>query len=169
MAARGTIQRIADECAVDHKTVRRALEGASLKAGRGGYDFAAGVAAVKAIADPARVIAHAVTRGYGGNGSEYSNARAHYERLRAQKLEIENRKLEGDLISREAVTATCISIIATGRTALLSVGNRAAEKVANKSDVREIARLIESEIRDVLGALGDEHKFLAALEAEALS
>ncbi|MDH8447746.1 hypothetical protein QIG43_28250, partial [Klebsiella pneumoniae] len=59
--------------------------------------------------------------------------------------------------------------IAEARTALLSLGYRLAEKVAGKSDTREIARIVESEVRDVLGALADEDRFFAALEAEALA
>jgi hypothetical protein len=169
MAKRGKIQEIADECGVDHRTVRRALERAGLKAGRGGYDFAEAVAAVKAIADPVRIAAHAVTRGNAGRASEYSDARAHYERLKAQRLEIENQKLEGALISREAVTATGIHLITTTRTALLTLGYRVAEKVAGKTDVREIAPIVDAEVRDLLEALSDEATFLSALEAEALS
>jgi hypothetical protein len=168
MAERGTIQKIADVCGVDHKTVRNALESAGLKAGRGGFDFAAAVAAVGAIADPARVAGHAVTRG-GGNGTALGDARARHEALKARRLEIENEKAEGALISRDAVTATVVHITATARTALLSLGYRLAEKVAGKTDVKEITRLIEAEVRDVLGVLADETKFFAALEADALS
>jgi hypothetical protein len=169
MAKRGKIQDIADECGVDHRTVRRALERADLKAGRGGYDFDAAIAAVRANADPARLNGHAVTRDNGAASSPMMEARVRHEALKARRLELENAKVEGELINRSAVIETCISIITTARTALLTIGNRAAEKVANKSDVREIARLIETEIRDVLGALGDEQKFLEALEAEALA
>lgn len=169
MARRAKISEIADECGVDHRTVRRALERAELKAGRGGYDFAEAVAAVNANADPARVNGHAVTRGNAGNGGAMMDARTRHEELKARKLEIENQKLEGELISRAAVTATGIHIITTTRTALLTLGYRLAEKVANKSDVREIAGIVDAEVRDVLGELSDETKFFAALEADALS
>lgn len=168
MAKRGKIQEIADACGVDHRTVRRALERAELKAGRGGYDFDAAVAAVNAIADPARVNGHAVTRGNAGNGGAMLDARTRHEELKARRLEIENEKLEGSLISRDVVTATGVHIITTTRTALLTLGHRCAEKVAGKTDVREIARLVDAEVRDVLGALADETRFLAALEADAL-
>jgi hypothetical protein len=168
MAERGTIQKIADKCGVDHKTVRNALNAAGLTAGRGGYDFNAAVDAVEAIADPARVAGHAVTRG-GGNGTALGEARARFESLKAHRLEIENAKAEGALISRNAVTTTGAHIIATARTALLSLGYRLAEKVAGKTDIKEITRLIDSEVRDVLGALADETKFFAALEADALT
>jgi hypothetical protein len=168
MANRGKIQEIAVECGVDHRTVRRALDRAGLKAGRGGYDFADAVAAVNAIADPARVNGHAVTRG-NGEGGAMLDARTRHEQLKARKLEIENARLEGDLIARDAVTATGIHIITTTRTALLTLGHRCAEKVAGKTDVREIARIVDAQVRDVLGALADETRFLAALEADALS
>jgi hypothetical protein len=169
MAKRGTIQEIAEERGVDHRTVRRALERAGLKAGRGGYSFDAAVAAVEANADPARVNGHAVTRGSGSNGGAMMDARTRHEELKARRLELENQKFEGELIPRAAVTATGIHIITTTRTALLALGHRVADKLANKSDTREIARIVDAEVRDVLGALADEQKFLAALEADALS
>jgi len=98
-----------------------------------------------------------------------TDARTRHETLKARKLELETAKLEGRLIDREVVTATGVHIIATARTALLSLGYRIAEKVAGKSDISEIARIVENEVRDVLGVLADEAAFFAALEAEALS
>jgi hypothetical protein len=169
MAKRGKIQEIADACGVDHRTVRRALDRAGLKAGRGGYSFDEAVAAVNANADPARLSGHAATRDNGAASSPMMEARTRHEELKARRLEIENAKAEGELIPRAAVTATGIHIITTARTALLTLGHRVAEKVANKSDIREIARIVDAEVRDVLGALADETKFLAALEADALS
>jgi len=169
MTKRAKIQEIADECGVDHKTVRRAIERAGLTAGRGGYDFEAAVAAVNAIADPARLSGHAITRGNAGNGGAMLDARTRHEELKANRLEIENARLEGTLISRADVTATGIHVITTARTALLTLGHRCAEKVAAKTDVREIARIVDAEVRDVLGVLADEQMFLAALEADALS
>jgi hypothetical protein len=170
MAKRGKIQEIAEECGVNHKTVRNALAKAGLIAGRGGYDFAEAVAAVNANADPARVNGHAATRvGGNGNGGAMLDARTRHEELKARRLEIDNAKAEGQLISRDAVTATGVHIITMARTALLSLGHRLAEKVANINDVKEISKIIESEVRIVLGVLSDPETFLAAVEAEALS
>jgi hypothetical protein len=169
MAERGTIQKIADACGVNHKTVRNALAKVGLTAGRGGYHFDAAVAAVNAIADPARVNGHAATRDNGGVDSPMVAARVRHETLKARKLEIENLRAEGELINRNAVTETGVSLIVAARTALLALGYRCAEKVAGKADVREIARIIETEVRDVLGALAEPQSFLATLEAEALS
>jgi hypothetical protein len=87
----------------------------------------------------------------------------------ARKIQLQNAQLEGELISRKAVTETGARIIADVRTALLSLGYRLAEKIAVKTDVREIARITEAEIRDVLGGLADERRFFDTLEAEALS
>jgi hypothetical protein len=173
MAERGTIQKIAEATGVNQATVRRALLAAGLRAGRGGYDFAQAVEIVNALADTARVVGHAANgRGEGGStaaASALADAKVRRETLQARKLEIENAKAEGRLIDREAVTATGAHIIATARTALLSLGYRVAEKVAGKADVREIARIVENEVRDVLGILADETTFFAALEADALS
>ena len=128
---------------------------------------------MQSIADTARVIGHAANgRGEGGYGTAtdaFAEAKAHAERLRARKIELQNAQLEGELISRKAVTETGARIIADVRTALLSLGYRLAEKVADKTDVREIARIAETEIRDVLGVLADETRFFEKLEAEALS
>lgn len=168
MAEQGMIKKIADAVGVDHQTVRNALKTEGLTPGRGGYDFEQAVDIVKAVADPARVSGHAVTRG-GGSGTALGDARTRFENLKARKLEIENQKAEGALISRDAVTATGAHIIATARTALLSLGYRVAEKVAGKTDVREITRIVEAEVRDVLGVLANETTFFAALEADALS
>ena len=173
MAERGTIQKIADATGGNQATVRRALNAAGLTAGRGGYDFALAVETVNAIADTARVVGHAANgRGEGGNtaaASALGEAKVRREILQARRLEIENAKAEGTLIDREAVTATGRHIIATARTAFLSLGDRAAEKVAGKTDIKEIAKIIKAEACDVLGVLADDTKFFAALEADALS
>lgn len=171
MAKRGTIRKIADEAGVDQATVRRALQEAGVSADEVG--IAKAVETVTAIADPARIIGHAVNgRGEGEHSATtdaLAEAKAHAARLQARKLELQNARLEGSLISREAVTATGIRIIAEVRTALLALGYRLADKVAGKTDVQEIARITESEVRAVLGELADEARFFAALESEALS
>ncbi|MGY4325701.1 hypothetical protein ACVWWG_000115 [Bradyrhizobium sp. LB7.2] len=168
---RGTIRRIADAAGLDQATVRRAVETAGLDPKT--VSFEEGLNLARSIADAARVIGHAANgRGEGGYSAvtdALAEARAHAERLRARKIELQNAQLEGSLISREAVTATGQRILAEARTALLSLGHRLAPKVAGKTDAREIARIVETEVRDVLGALADDKRFFAALEAETLS
>jgi len=165
MAERGMIRKIADACDVDHQTVRSALKAAARDPES--ITLEEGEEIVRAIADPARVNGHKATRVT--SNPDLRDARTRHEDLKARKLELETGQLEGRLIDREAVTATGLHIITTARTALLSLGHRIAEKVANKSDIKEIARIVENEVRDVLGALADEKTFFAALEIEALS
>lgn len=168
---KGTIRRAADAAGVDQATVRRAVEVAGLDPKAVGFGEAFQLA--RSIADPARIIGHATNgRGEGGHHAvtdTLAEAKAHAERLRARKIELQNAQLEGSLISREAVTVTGQRILAEARTALLSLGHRLAPKVAGKTDTREIAGIVETEVRDVLGALADDKRFFADLEAETLS
>jgi hypothetical protein len=170
MTKRGTIQKIADETGVNQKTVRRALEAAGLDAKTVTFEQALPI--VNAIADADRVLGHAASgRGEGGdtsNISPYAAAKAQAELARAKKLEIQNAKAEGKLIDRDAVTETAIHIATTARTALLSLGYRLAEQVAGKTDLAQIAGIIESEVRTMLGELADESRFIAALDAGTL-
>lgn len=168
---RGIVRRVADATGLDQATVRRAIAAAGLDPKTIGFEEASRL--VQSIADTARVIGHAANgRGEGGHYSStdtFAEAKAHSERMRARKIELQNAQLEGELISRKAVTETGARIIADVRTALLSLGYRLAEKIAGKTDVREIAGITEAEIRDVLGVLADEKRFFDQLEAEALS
>jgi hypothetical protein len=170
---KGIVRKIADETDLDQATVRRALAAADITEAQAAADLSKAVETVKAVADPARVIGHAANgRGEGGNNEltdTLAAARAHAERLRARKLEILNAKLEGELISRRAVTETGVHVIASVRTGLLALGYRVADKVAGRTDTREIARIVETEVRDVLGVLADPDAFLAKLEDEALT
>jgi hypothetical protein len=140
-----------------------------LKAGRGGFDFDAAVAAVNANVDPARVAGHAITRGNAGNGGAMLDARVRFEGLKARRLELENAKLDGELISRASVTATGLHIIAMARTAFLSIGHRLVDKALGVTDPKIFLQIVEAEARTVLGELSDPETFLAALEADALS
>lgn len=168
---KGTIRRTADAAGLDQATVRRAVEAAGMDPKA--VDFEDALHLARSIADPARVVGHAANgRGEGGHSAltdTLAEAKAHAERLRARKIELLNAKLEGSLIPRDALTATGARILSEARTALLSLGHRLAAKVAGKTDTREIARIVENEVRDVLGALASDDRFFAELEAEALS
>jgi hypothetical protein len=169
---KGVVSKIADETGLDQATVRRAMAAANLTEQQCEADIDAAVDTVAALADTDRVIGHEASgRGEGGNraSTAYAEAKAQSELHRARKLEIQNAKLEGELISRKDMTETGVHIIATVRTGLLSLGYRIAEKVAGKTDLQEIARITDAEVRDVLGLLADETQFFAALEADALS
>lgn len=171
MAERGTIQKLADETGVNQATVRRALIAAGLNDKTATFDQALPI--VRAVADADRILGHAASgRGAGGdagNINPYAAAKAQAEAARARKLEIQNDRAEGKLIDRDTVTETGTHIIATARTALLSLGYRLAEKVVGKTDLAVIAGIVEAEVRAVLGELSDETRFFDALNAEVLS
>ncbi|MDX2277920.1 MAG: hypothetical protein NW206_20920 [Hyphomonadaceae bacterium] len=169
---KGVVRRLADETGLDQATIRRGLAEAGTSEQACEANFAQALEIVRALADTARVVGHAANgRGEGGGAevSAFADAKARREIQQVRKLEIQNAKAEGRLIDREAVTATGMHIIATARTALLSLGYRIAEKVADKTDVNEITRIVENEVRDVLGVLADEEAFFEALEIDALS
>lgn len=170
---KGVVRQIADAAGLDPATVRRSLATAGVTEADAAANLAKAVDTVKAIADSARIVGHAANgRGDGGNSEQTDTlaaARAHAERLRARKLEIENAKAEGRLIDRQAYTETGARIIASVRTAFLALGYRLADKIAGKTDPKEIARIIEADVRDVLGVLADEKTFFDTVEAEALS
>lgn len=168
---RGVIRRLADETGLDHKTVRRAMAETGWAEADCEADFDGAAEMIRSVSDTDRVIGHAAGgRGEGGtSGDTYAAAKAQAELHRARKLELQNAKLEGSLVDRQAVTDTGARIFADVRTALLSLGPRIAPKVLDRSDAREVARIVVAEVRDVLSTLADETRFFAALEAEALS
>jgi hypothetical protein len=164
---KGAISRIAEELDVDQKTVRRALEAAGMSQEQAEADFNAAVEAAKPFIDHERVVGHQATRAT--TNPAIRDARSRVEELKAQKLALEIAVTERRLVDREAVTETGVRIISAVRTSLLALGYRLAPKVAGKTDTRDIARIVEQEVRDVLGVLADEDRFLAELEEEALT
>lgn len=109
-------------------------------------------------------------RGIGGHGTDtFADAKATSERHRARKLAIQNAQLEASLVSREAVYATCTAILSEIRAAVAPLGYRLAEKLLGETDPKVIARVVEAEVRAVLGTLSDEDRFFKTIENEALS
>jgi hypothetical protein len=166
----GLIQQIADACNVDAKTVRNALATAGADANT--ITLEDGAAIVRDIIDNVRVADHQAARVGTAGSNRMRDARARTEELKARQLELDIAEREGRLIDRDEMMVMGTHLITTTRTALLSLGHRLAAKVANKDDIKEIANIIESEVRDVLGNLADPETFfaaLAAMEDEALT
>lgn len=158
-------RRIADKLALDPKTVRRALDAADMTEAECEIDFEEALRIVRNWADTDRVIGHAANdRGDGGNrtNSAYSDAKAQSELHRARKLELQNAKLEGSLVDRQAATDTGVQVLAEVRTAFLSLSIRIASKLIGKSE-REITAVIDAEVRDILSGLADDAKFFDKL------
>lgn len=169
MDQRGIIQKIADECGVDQATVRRALKAANVDAKNPNFETA--VQIVRAVADSNRVLDHAANgRGEGGDEtlSPLAKIKVRLGLATARKMELRNARDEGRLIERESVAETGEAMIVYARAAILSLGYRVAPRLIGKSDVKEIAKIIEGEARVVLGALADENNFLRQID-EALT
>ena len=141
-------------------TIRSACERAAVPSHAGNFDHDAALAAIRDNVDPARTAGHAL----GGAGdlspsapvSAYASARARSEEARAQKLELDAAIRSGRLVERESVTLALVEIVVKVRTALLGIGSRAAPLVIGRTDMLEIAEIINGAARDVLGELSDE-------------
>ncbi|MGY3589011.1 hypothetical protein ACVIGB_002034 [Bradyrhizobium sp. USDA 4341] len=166
---RGIIRRIADETSLDQATVRRLLAAADITEQNCEADFARAVETVRSSADNDRVIGHAASgRGEGGTNSEYAAAKAEAERYRAEKMRLQNERLRGSLIDRASVTKTYTRILGDLRTTLLAMGGKLAPQLLGQTDVRLIAKILDTEMRDTLTVFADEQKFAEALDDEAL-
>lgn len=168
MDKRGKIQRAADAVGANQAAVRRALKQTGTE-DAGLEDI---IEIARANVDAERAVGHAANgRGEGGDGpmSALTRAKLRKAELDNQKSEIELAKAANELINRETVTRVGVHLITAARTALLSLSHRLAPKVAGKADIGELSRIIETEVRDVLGTLADEKQFLTAIEDEALT
>jgi hypothetical protein len=168
---KGTIRLVAEALGLDHGTVRHAVTAAGLDVKTVTFEEAKRL--TESIADPDRVIGHAaIGRGEGGyTGDAYAEAKAAEARQRTRKMELQNARLEGSLIDRKSVEVTGAKLLGDLRVALLALGVRVAPRVAGLADVKAVARLIEEEMRSTLTTFvgEEEERFVAAIEAEALS
>lgn len=130
---------------------------------RGGrYDHDAAIAAIKGNVSFGHVAEHAASgRGVVTDASfnSLAGARSRVEMAKAERMELENDVRTGKLVDREAVTATGVELIVRVRTALLSVGTRAAAQVVGKSDHLAVAEIINATVREVLGELATHDQF----------
>ena len=155
-----SVKQLKAETGLSIPTIRAACERAGVPTVAGAYDHDAALAAIRAEVDPARTAGHAL----GGLGdltptapvSAYASARARSEEARASKLELDASLRIGRLVEREAVTAALVEIVVKVRTALLGIGSRAAPLVMGRSDMLEIAEIINGAAREVLGELADD-------------
>jgi hypothetical protein len=146
-------------------TIRAALKAAEVKAdATGKFLEAAALAALAEQVDPARTAGHAAAGQGDVTGkpiSAYADARANSERMRARKLELEILSRSGELVDREQVKQIGISIITSARIALLAVPSKVAPKLLDIKHALDAQRIVEEAIRDALGDLADELKFVA--------
>jgi hypothetical protein len=145
-------------------TIRAALKAANIEADTGKFDEVSALAALAAQVDPARTAGHAAA-GLGDVSSKpisaYADARANSERMRARKLELEILSRSGELVDREQVKQIGTSLITSARIALLAVPSKVAPKLLDIKNALDAQRIVDQAIRDALGDLADELKFVA--------
>jgi phage terminase Nu1 subunit (DNA packaging protein) len=97
-------------------------------------------------------------RGLKSSSSQDDEAKRRYNEANAQLKELRLAQLRGDLVPLADVRAVWESECVTIRQRLLALSDQLAPQLAHISDVREIARLIDHEIRQALVELsgGDE-------------
>jgi hypothetical protein len=90
-----------------------------------------------------------------GPGSEegFQEARTRREIAEANLAEMREAELEGKLIRVEVIRAAWAKRVASTRDALLQIPSRLAPTLAAQSDVDQVARLLEEELRQALAEL----------------
>ena len=90
-----------------------------------------------------------------GPGSEegFQEARTRREIAEANLAEMREAELEGKLIRVEVIRAAWAKRVASTRDALLQIPSRMAPMLAAQSDVDQVARLLEEELRQALAEL----------------
>ena len=157
-------------------TIRKALKAAAVVPNSAGqYDEAAALAAIASQVDPARTAGHAV----GGKGevaeasggstrgslNGYADARARSEEMRAQKLELEVRKRNGELVERAAVERAGVALFVQTRIALMAVGSKVAPQLLGVANALDGQRIVDEAIREALTAFANETAAIADILA----
>ena len=168
-----SLTRLRDAARVSSATARRALDAAGITANdQGKFPLDLGLAAIDAQRSPDKALgkaaaAHVPTAtttpasGAGKPVSDLATARARSEIARAIRLEIENRKSEGDLLSRETVRDAGRHYSGHIRAGLMSFGaSVAADLVGISAD--QISAKINEAMRATLTRLGDADEFVIA-------
>ena len=90
-----------------------------------------------------------------GPGSEegFQEARTRREIAEANLAEMREAELEGKLIRVEVIRAAWAKRVASTRDALLQIPSRLSPTLAAQSDVDQVARLLEEELRQALAEL----------------
>ena len=165
------IRRVADKIGLDPATVRDTLETANIAEADIEERFDEVCSIVSLIADPARITGHGSKgRGEagGGNITEFAQVRAEHVRAQIEKMRIQSQREMGKLIDRADATETIKRLLGDLRATLLAMGGKLAPSLIGQSDVRIVAKIVDTEVRRTLTAFSDEG-FVAALDKDALS
>ena len=88
-----------------------------------------------------------------GSDEDFQAARTRREIAEANLAEMREAELEGKLIRVEVIRAAWAKRVASTRDALLQIPSRVSPTLAAQSDVDQVARLLEDELRQALAEL----------------
>ena len=155
-----TSKQLAGFSGLDARTCRKHALAAGLHAYEGGrFERGPALDAIKANHAPDLTLGHAAA-GRGNavlpGASDLTRNRARSEAARAHRLERENAKRDGELISRSAVETALADIIARARQHFAGMGPRVAARLAVMNDERAIIELLDDEARTTLRQLAND-------------
>lgn len=101
---------------------------------------------------PLDVIRASVVSGPGSDEG-FQEARTRREIAEANLAEMREAELEGKLIRVDVIRASWAKRVASTRDALLQIPSRVAPTVAAQSDIDQVARILEDELRQALAEL----------------
>jgi len=90
-----------------------------------------------------------------GSNSDLSKERANLAKAQAKKVNLEVRKLEGDLVSREAILNTWNEIILLSRSHLLAMPSKLTPRLIGQSDHNTIFNIIKDDVYQTLTELAE--------------
>ena len=155
-----TGRQLADATGLDARTCRKHALAAGLHEYEGKrFERAPALDAIKANHDPDLTLGHAIA-GRGNailpGATDLTRNRARSEAARAHRLERENAKRDGELISRRAVETALSDIVARARQHFAGMGPRVASRLAVMDDERAIIELLDDEARITLRQLAND-------------
>lgn len=91
-----------------------------------------------------------------GNGTSAAAVELRKNFALARRRELELAQLEGLLVPAEEVKSAWVKVLATVKTGVLRIPDRASQQVAASSDLREVRTILERECEAVLKGIHDE-------------
>ncbi len=166
-----TVRDLKSRTGLDPKTIRKHLREAGVQEPMSGhFEAAAALRVLEARVDPQRRSEHLAAGRGNAAGSErpigaLAAAKAETEQLKADKMRLDVRKRQGELVERAAVIRELTSVVAQSRVALMALGSKLAPKLIGLTDALEAQRIVDDAIRGQLNALADQ----LMTQADALS
>ena len=100
-------------------------------------------------------VATDMSDGADGEQFNYEKEKARLTHYQADRADIENQKIRGELVDAQEVQDHIVNVIIVFRKSMLNVPNRVSHPVSISTDEIEIKEIIKKEIHDSLNELSD--------------